>query len=132
MNRNTNSTTAEAATVHMIEVRLSNAQHHKFYRGFAIGSTAVFQWGRIGANGQTSYRDYESATAALWAVEAQLDRKIRDGYTSKQERTSICVDPWTAPQWTGVDCSAFWDGWETSGDVEVFDPDDLSRFGDDD
>ena len=65
----------------------SGANSHKFYRTYAVGRLAIFQWGRVGAVGQWSGVRCASEHAASLAARGKISEKESRGYGDLQTIT---------------------------------------------
>jgi predicted DNA-binding WGR domain protein len=57
-----------------------DANANKFYRTYAVGRWAVFQWGRIGAAGQFKVTDRANHVTAKNVARNQVQTKLDKGY----------------------------------------------------
>ena len=62
---------------------LQDGTSSKFWEVTVAGSEVATRWGRIGSNGQTKTKSYESATAAAAAANKAAALKIRKGYLER-------------------------------------------------
>lgn len=82
-------------TAQMTEVQYQDpaANSNKFYRAYVLhdedtdDSRVLFNWGRIGANGQFKVLVQPSLQSAQSAADGKISDKVRNGYRDSAERT---------------------------------------------
>lgn len=75
---------------HQENVRMFEFQDErssKFWEVTVEGETVTTRWGRIGANGQTKSKDYDSPTTALTAANKAVSQKTKKGYVEIDDRS---------------------------------------------
>ena len=60
----------------------------KFWEVWIEGTTMFTRFGKIGANGQTTVKEFPSADAALAALDKSVSEKLKKGYTEDAELSS--------------------------------------------
>ena len=60
---------------------LVDAKPSKFWEVWVEDSTVYTRFGKIGANGQTTVKEFPSADAAQAALEKSVAEKLKKGYT---------------------------------------------------
>lgn len=63
-----------------VHLEFSDARSNKFWRARVDGSTLYINYGRIGSDGQTSVKEFGSASEASAALEKQAASKRKKGY----------------------------------------------------
>ena len=58
-----------------------DAKSSKFWEVWVEDSTVYTRFGKIGANGQTTVKEFPSADAAQAALEKSVAEKLKKGYT---------------------------------------------------
>ena len=69
---------AENTTVRMFE--FEDAKSSKFWEVTVDGVSVTTRWGKLGANGQTKSKDYDSPAAAVTAANKAVSQKTKKGY----------------------------------------------------
>lgn len=68
---------------HGADAKRGTASSSKFWEVWAQGSTLFTRFGKIGASGQTTVKDFSSAEKAGEALEKKTKEKIKNGYEEK-------------------------------------------------
>lgn len=76
--------TVTATTVYFFDPQ---ANSDKFYRGYQLGTWAVFQYGRRGSTGSFQKQQCASETAAVTTVADKIRLKKRGGYDNAESET---------------------------------------------
>jgi predicted DNA-binding WGR domain protein len=58
----------------------TDAKSNKFWEVSVAEATVTVRYGRIGTDGQTQVKSYESTAEAMAAAEKQIAEKVKKGY----------------------------------------------------
>jgi len=109
--------------------RTKTGETAKFWEITLDRLTVSVRYGKLGANGQVSLKDFQSAEEAEKYADKKIAEKTKDGYLETATKRSFSDDFDYSPVSSVVICRIIMELWDTYKDYPEFDFTDLISYG---